>query len=150
VSPLGSDIPILGRVSKVPLGKLGPVGEVPAVIRELVETGLIHPVRPDKLARIVREVARWGTTPAAAIAAANVEIADNVALVDELGELTFRDLHERSNGLARALRDDGVRPGEGIAIMARNHRWFVDATLAAAKLGASALYMNTGFSAPQF
>jgi fatty-acyl-CoA synthase len=150
VSPRGSDIPILGRVSRVPLGKLGPVGEVPAVVRELVETGLIRPVRPDKLARIVREVARWGTTPAAAIAAANVEIPDNIAFVDELGELTFRDLHERSNGLARALREDGVKPGAGVAIMARNHRWFVDATLAAAKLGASVLYMNTGFSAPQF
>ncbi len=150
MTPLGSDLPIVGRVVRFPLGKLGPVGEVPAVVRELVETGLIRPVRPDKLARIIREVARWGTTPAAAIAAANVEIPDNVAFVDELGELTYRELHERSNGLARALEADGVRPGDGVAIMCRNHRGFVDATLAAAKLGASVLYMNTGFSAPQF
>ena len=147
---LGSGIPIVGRVSRLPLGKLGPIGEVPAVIRELVATGLIHPVRPDKLARIVREVAKWGTTPAAGVAAATIESPDDIGFVDELGKLTYRDLHERSNALARALEADGVRPGAGVAIMCRNHRGFVDATLAAAKLGASVLYMNTGFAAPQF
>jgi fatty-acyl-CoA synthase len=33
--------------------------------------------------------------------------------------------------------------------MARNHRGFIDATLAASKLGANGLYMNTAFSGPQ-
>ena len=33
--------------------------------------------------------------------------------------------------------------------MARNHRGFLDATLAVSKLGASGLYMNTAFSGPQ-
>jgi acyl-coenzyme A synthetase/AMP-(fatty) acid ligase len=144
------NLPLLGRVSRVQLGKLGAVGEVPAVMRELVETGLVHPVRPDKLARIAREFLRWGTSPATAVAAATIERPDAIAVVDELGELSFRDLHERSNGLARALRSDGVEAGDGIAIMCRNHRGFVDATLASAKVGASVLYMNTGFAAPQF
>jgi fatty-acyl-CoA synthase len=148
--PLGSNIPIVGRVSRLPLGKLGPMGDVPAVVRELIETGLIRPVRPDKLARIVREVARWGTTPAASIAASKIETPDEIGFVDELGGLTFRELHERSNALARALMRDGIEPGAGVAIMCRNHRGFVDATLAAAKLGSSVLYMNTGFAAPQF
>src|SRR3954451_23380339 len=85
VTPIGSDLPIVGRMSRLPLGKLGPVGDVPAVIRELIETGLIHPVRPDKLARIIREVARWGTTPAASIAASNIESPHDVGFVDELG-----------------------------------------------------------------
>src|SRR5213079_241739 len=119
-------------------------------LRELVETGLVHPIRPDKLALIAREFVRWGVSPATSVAAAAIERPDEIALVDEVGELSFRDIHERSNGLARALRDDGVEAGNGIAIMCRNHRWFVDATLAAAKLGASVLYMNTGFAAPQF
>jgi acyl-CoA synthetase (AMP-forming)/AMP-acid ligase II len=150
MSLTGANLPLLGRVSRVQLGKLGAVGEVPAVMRELVETGLVHPVRPDKLARIAREFLRWGTSPATAVAAAAIERPDAIAIVDELGELSFRDLHERSNGLARALRADGVEAGDGIAIMCRNHRGFVDATLAAAKIGASVLYMNTGFAAPQF
>ena len=33
--------------------------------------------------------------------------------------------------------------------MARNHRNFIDVTLAVAKLGAHALYLNTMFSGPQ-
>ena len=150
MTPDARDIPVVGRLSRVRLGKLGAAGEMPAVLRELVETGIVHRVRPDKLARMTREFIRWGTSPAAAVAVTAVERPQALALVDELGELTFRDLGERSNGLARALREGGVEAGDGIAIMCRNHRWFVDATLAAAKLGASVLYMNTGFAAPQF
>ena len=33
--------------------------------------------------------------------------------------------------------------------MCRNHRGFVDATIAAAKLGADMLYLNTAFAGPQ-
>jgi fatty-acyl-CoA synthase len=33
--------------------------------------------------------------------------------------------------------------------MARNHRYFIEATVAVSKLGADSLYMNTAFSAPQ-
>ena len=33
--------------------------------------------------------------------------------------------------------------------MCRNHRGFVDATVAAAKLGADLLYLNTAFAGPQ-
>ncbi len=33
--------------------------------------------------------------------------------------------------------------------MCRNHRGFVEATLAVSKLGANGLYMNTAFAAPQ-
>jgi fatty-acyl-CoA synthase len=43
----------------------------------------------------------------------------------------------------------GIGPGDGIGIMCRNHRGFIETTLAAAKLGASALYLNTMFAGPQ-
>ena len=33
--------------------------------------------------------------------------------------------------------------------MCRNHRGFIDATVACAKLGARALYLNTAFAGPQ-
>jgi acyl-CoA synthetase (AMP-forming)/AMP-acid ligase II len=70
-------------------------------------------------------------------------------IVDELGTLTFTEVHSRSNRLARALAKQGVREGDGIALMARNHRGFVDAVLAFSKLGANALFMNTMFAGPQ-
>jgi fatty-acyl-CoA synthase len=70
-------------------------------------------------------------------------------LIDEKGSVAFVQMHRRSNALARAFRERGVKPGDGVAIMARNHRGFVDATLAVSKLGANGLYMNTAFSGPQ-
>ncbi len=42
-----------------------------------------------------------------------------------------------------------MRAGDGVAIMCRNHRGFVDASIAAAKLGADLLYLNTAFAGPQ-
>ncbi|UJA21960.1 AMP-binding protein [Thermoleophilia bacterium SCSIO 60948] len=68
---------------------------------------------------------------------------------DEIGELTYAEVQERTNKLANALAEEGVSAGDGVAIMCRNHRGFVEATVAIAKLGATALYMNTGFAAPQ-
>ena len=39
--------------------------------------------------------------------------------------------------------------GDGVAIMVRNHRGFVDALIGAAKLGADILFLNTAFAGPQ-
>ena len=92
---------------------------------------------------------KWGTGPAGGFAAMAILDPGRTALVDELGELTFGELHDRSNRLADSLRARGVGPGDGIAIMCRNHRGFVDASIAAAKLGADILYLNTAFAGPQ-
>ncbi len=140
----------LDRIARLNVGKLGALGDVPWVMKDLAEVGILHPIRPDKLGRVVLELRRWGTSPAAAIAAAAIERGDDLGLIDELGTLGFDEMNERSNRLANALLDDGVKAGDGVAIMCRNHRWFVDATLACAKIGASVLYMNTGFAGPQF
>jgi fatty-acyl-CoA synthase len=58
-------------------------------------------------------------------------------------------VHRRTNGLAHALSDHGIKEGDSIAILCRNHRGFVDATVACSKLGAHALFLNTAFAAPQ-
>jgi acyl-CoA synthetase (AMP-forming)/AMP-acid ligase II len=139
----------LSLARKVKLGSLGSLPDVPFNLKTLAEAGVIRPVRPDKLARVARQVARWGASPAAGITGAAILRPDDTLLLDEVGELSFGDEHRRSNALARALRDEGVRPGDGVAIMARNHRGFIDATLAVSKLGANGLYMNTAFSGPQ-
>jgi fatty-acyl-CoA synthase len=115
----------------------------------LTRAGLVRPQRPDTLARLIQILIRWGATPAAAAAASATRYPNEVGLSDELGELTFREIHRRSNALANALSDRGVVEGDGIAILARNHRYFVDATIACSKLGARALYLNTSFAAPQ-
>jgi fatty-acyl-CoA synthase len=70
-------------------------------------------------------------------------------VIDERGCLSFQELHRRTNALARELRKAGISEGDGVAIMCRNHRGFIEATVACSKLGAGALYLNTAFAGPQ-
>jgi acyl-CoA synthetase (AMP-forming)/AMP-acid ligase II len=117
--------------------------------RTLLEAGIVTPTRPDKLVRIGMALRRFGPTAAAGYAGAAIRYPDEVAVVDELGTLTFAEVHRRTNALAHGLSDAGVLEGDGVAIMCRNHRGFIDATVACSKLGAHALYLNTAFAGPQ-
>ena len=115
----------------------------------LREAGILAPMRPDKALRIGSTFLRWGASPATGIATAAIHHPHEIAIIDERGSLSFERLHLRSNALANALAKLGIGPGDGVGIMCRNHRGFVETTLAAAKLGASALYLNTMFAGPQ-
>src|SRR3954454_24241136 len=115
----------------------------------LTRAGIVHPERPDHLWHTARALLRYGTTPAAGYRAAARIHGDAPAIIDELGTLSFREVDERTNALANALREDGVEPGDGVAIMCRNHRGWIDAVVACSKLGAHALFLNTAFSGPQ-
>ncbi|WP_234411047.1 AMP-binding protein [Nocardioides terrigena] len=118
-------------------------------LRVLGGAGVIRPYGPRTLVALGRTVVRWGTGPAGGFASLAVRNPDRVGLVDELGELTFGEMQRRSNALARGLAGLGVGEGDSVAIMCRNHRGFVDASIAVAKLGADLLYLNTAFAGPQ-
>ena len=115
----------------------------------LREAGILAPMRPDKALRIGSAFLRWGASPATGIATAAIHHPHEIAVIDERGSLSFERLHRRSNALAHSFAAMGIGHGDGIGIMCRNHRGFIEATLAAAKLGASALYLNTMFAGPQ-
>jgi acyl-CoA synthetase (AMP-forming)/AMP-acid ligase II len=121
----------------------------PALLKVLAGSGVLRPYPPRRVAMAAALLARWGAGPAGGFAAMSTLVPDRTAVVDELGELTFGELDERSNRLAHALASRGVGPGRGVALMCRNHRGFVEASLAAAKLGADIVYLNTAFAAPQ-
>jgi fatty-acyl-CoA synthase len=111
--------------------------------------GIVGTSRPDRTAKVAATFLRWGASPATGVATAAHKYPHETMLVDERGSLTFERVHRRTNALAHALAEMGIGPGDGIGIMCRNHRGFVETTLAAAKLGASALYLNTMFAGPQ-
>jgi len=140
----------LNSVSRrLKLGPLGTLNEVPFNVKTLAEAGVIRPVRPDRLVQMLGVLARWGASPAAGIASAAVSHPDHPMIEDELGTLTSAEVHGRSNAIAHGLAAEGVGEGDGVAVMCRNHRGFIEATLAISKLGANGLYMNTAFAAPQ-
>ena len=136
---------IAGIASRLPAA----LGDAAFDLRTFNGAGLIRPMRPDKLARVVERYVRLGASPALGSASNAITVPDHVAILDEAGSLTWERTHRRSNALARALRDEGVEEGDGVAIMCRNHRYFIEATMACAKLGAVALYLNTAFAGPQ-
>src|SRR4051794_7772030 len=134
-----------GLISRVPTA----LGDAAFELKVFNEVGLIRPMRPDKLARLAERYIRWGAAPALGSAANAITHPDSTAIIDEAGALTWLETHRRSNALARALRDQGIGLGDGVAIMCRNHRYFIEATMACSKLGALALYLNTAFAGPQ-
>ncbi|HEX8647807.1 MAG TPA: AMP-binding protein [Thermoleophilaceae bacterium] len=117
--------------------------------RTAVSAGLVRPQRPDRLVRALRAVQKWGYTPATGYITNAARYPDDDAIIDELGRLTFSEVHERTNRLASGLADAGVVEGDGVAIMCRNHRYFVESVVACSKLGAHALFLNTAFAGPQ-
>src|SRR3954471_16367329 len=119
------------------------------LVKTLVGAGVLAPSRPDRLVAAVNAIVRFGITPAAGYTAAAARYPDDIAIIDDSGTLTFKEVNERSNAIAHALADDGVNEGDGVAIMARNHRGWVESVVACSKLGANALFLNTSFSGPQ-
>ena len=138
-----------GAIRQVKIGQLGSLADLPFNVKVLAEAGIIRPMGPGELLTVGQAVRRWGASPAAGIVSAGARRPDDVALIDELGEVTFGELDGRSNALARALIRAGVSSDDSVAIMCRNHRGFADAIFAAAKLGASVLLLNTDFARPQ-
>ena len=118
-------------------------------IKVLADAGIVRPVRPDKLVGVVKTLKDWGRGPASGYITSSVLCPDATAIVDELGTLSFGELDRRTNALANSLAAAGVRTGDGVGVMCRNHRGFVEATVATAKLGADVLYLNTAFAGPQ-
>jgi acyl-CoA synthetase (AMP-forming)/AMP-acid ligase II len=125
------------------------VGNTAQAVKVLADAGVIRPMRPEKLVYMANTMLRWGPTPAAGYSVSAVRRPDKVGIIDELGTLTFQEIHERTNALANAWSDMGIGEGDGVAILCRNHRGFIDATVACSKLGANALYLNTMFAGPQ-
>jgi fatty-acyl-CoA synthase len=113
-----------------------------------IRSGLVRPELPHRIARMLIAFERYGLL-AGAVTIGAIRHGDQVAIRDERGDLTYRELDLRSNALANAWRERGLKPGDGVAVLARNHRGFLDALFAAAKCGARIILLNTSFAGPQ-
>jgi len=113
-----------------------------------VRSGLVRPVLPHRVVQMLRAFERYGML-AGAVTIGAIRNGDRVALLDERGDVTYKELDERSNALANAWRERGLEPGDGVAILVRNHRGFLDAVFAAAKCGTRIVLLNTSFAGPQ-
>ena len=126
-----------------------PLSDGAAALRVFTRTGLVRPVRPDRLVGMVQSFQRYGASPAAAFASGAARDPGRTAVIDERESLTYADIDARSTAVAHVLRDLDVKAGDAVALLARNSAQFVIAQVAISKVGADLLYLNTGFGASQ-
>lgn len=112
--------------------------------------GLVRPVSPLRAARIGAAALRFGASPAAMVAVSAIRWPDRTAIIDDAGTVTYRELEQRADTLALQLSDrHGIGPGRAVAVMCRNHRGLVEGIVAAGRLGADVLLVNTELPAHQ-
>ncbi|HET6562940.1 MAG TPA: AMP-binding protein [Marmoricola sp.] len=105
--------------------------------------------RPDRLPRAMMAMATPGNLMTRGLAGATARYPLAPAVVDDDGSLSYGRLWTLSDAAVRVLHDRGVRNGGKVGLLARNHRGFVLGMVAAWKLGADVVFMNTGFAGPQ-
>jgi acyl-CoA synthetase (AMP-forming)/AMP-acid ligase II len=115
----------------------------------LTRAGLLRPYLPDQLLGMGLALRRYGLSVASIYAVGAAQSSRRAALVDEQGVLSYGDLDDRTGNVAAALADRGLAAGDRVGVLCRNHRGFVEATVGLAKLGADALFLNTGMAGPQ-
>ncbi|OBK58147.1 acyl-CoA synthetase [Mycobacterium gordonae] len=124
------------------------LAEMLGVFTTLRRAGMIAPMRPDRYVRMAAAMRREGIGFTSGFAGAAQRCPDRPGLIDELGTLTWRELDDRGDAFAAALQDRPGGPPKVVGIMCRNHRGFVDALLAANRVGADVLLLNTSFAGP--
>ncbi|WP_445168095.1 acyl-CoA ligase FadD12 [Mycolicibacterium sp. Dal123E01] len=127
------------------LSRLTSVGDA---VTTLAKAGFLTPMRPDRTVAMVAAARAEGLSIATGFATAAARRPDSPGLIDELGTLTWRELDERAHALAAALQQLPDGTPEVVGIMARNHRGFVESLIAATRIGADVLLLNTSFAGP--
>ncbi|MGJ6120992.1 acyl-CoA ligase FadD12 [Mycolicibacterium sp. Y3] len=128
------------------MGLLDPITNTVGLLSTMARAGVIAPLRPDKYLRIAAAMARENMSITSGFAAAAQRCPDRVGLIDELGALTWREIDQRADALAAGLQ--AIGSPEVIGIMARNHRGFIESLIAANRIGADVLLLNTSFAGP--
>jgi len=115
---------------------------------KMFEAGAFKIEPPQNIAAMVADIRRWGEF--GMIPALNARRTPNrTAIIDDDGEMTFKELDDAANAVANGLLAIGVKGGDGLALLIRNHRWFLIAAYGAAKVGVKLILLNSEFSGPQ-
>ncbi|MFC6010699.1 AMP-binding protein [Nocardia lasii] len=115
------------------------------VARRIAATGLMRP-DPVSMMKQLRSLSKWGFNLAGGYAAGAAYSPDRLAVIDPHGQRTFAEVDARSTALAAAMYAEGLRKGDAIGLLARNHAGMVETMVAAGKLGVDVALLNAGLS----
>ncbi|HUE34705.1 MAG TPA: long-chain-fatty-acid--CoA ligase FadD2 [Mycobacterium sp.] len=117
-------------------------------VRKIFEAGAFRLEPPQNYAAMAADIYKWGEFGMLPSLNARRH-PDRAACIDEDGEFTYQELDDAAHAVANGLIEKGVKGGDGVAILARNHRWFLIANYGAARVGARIILLNSEFSGPQ-
>ncbi|MGC9670547.1 AMP-binding protein [Planosporangium sp. 12N6] len=124
--------------------------ETTFLLRTLGRRGVLRPGRPDKVVRQLNALRRWSFTLAGQLYSAAARDPDRIAVIDETGPLTYRELTDQAQRLANGLRGRlGVRAGDRVGILCRNSVAMLESMLATSAIGADLVMINTGLGPGQ-
>lgn len=129
-------------------GPLDRVTDTVGLVTTMRRAGIITAMRPDKYLRIAAAMARENMSVTSGFAASAQRCPNRPGLVDELGTLTWQQVDQQADALAAGLQALPGGEPKVLGIMARNHRGFVLSLIAANRIGADVLLLNTSFAAP--
>ena len=118
-------------------------------LKVLRRIGMLKPVAPHRLLGAGLALRKWGPGFPSGVNAAAKRFPNQVAIIDDAGEITWSELVSEVNRLTQALKDAGVEPGDSIAVLCRNHRYLVMALVAIMQAGGRVLLLNTMASSSQ-
>ncbi|MFE3291243.1 AMP-binding protein [Rhodococcus sp. NPDC059234] len=115
----------------------------------ITKAGIVGAIGPSALTGVVSAWYQWDFTAGGLLAVAARRDGNRIAVVDDLGSVSYRQLDADAHALAVALHDRGLRERGRIGILARNHRGFLVAMGASSRLGTDLVLLNTGASNAQ-
>jgi acyl-coenzyme A synthetase/AMP-(fatty) acid ligase len=118
-----------------------------SVPKVLVRAGVLSPRRPWTMLKQLYTLARRDATLVGAYRASATVAPHDKAISDDRCTLTFADVDSRTNRLANALAEYGVRRGRNVVLLCRNHAALLESVIACNKLGAHALVLSTDLPA---
>jgi fatty-acyl-CoA synthase len=117
-------------------------------LRKIIEAGAFRLEAPQNYAALAADIRRWGEF--GMLPSLNARRSPSrAAIIDDDGTMTYQEFDEAVHAVANGLLAKGVRGGDGVAILARNHRWFAIANYGCARVGARIILLNSEFSGPQ-
>ncbi|HLS78757.1 MAG TPA: AMP-binding protein [Nocardia sp.] len=130
-------------------GENAPLRRRAEIVRHVVGAGVVPTTRPDLGIKQLRTLTAWGFNLAGGYAAGAIAEPGRTALIDAEGALSYGEMHRRTTAIAAALSERGLRAGDAVGLLARNHRGMVETMVATGKLGIDVALINTGLPARQ-
>lgn len=116
----------------------------------LVRRGVVGPALPHRAAGQLASILTYGVGLFGELRQAAKRSPGALAVIDEeRGESSFAELLAQVEVTTEVLRGFGVRAGDRVGLLARNHVGAVEAMAAVDALGADLVLLNTGLTAAQ-